>query len=77
MFRLILDSGRGAAASRSPRPAPAVAGPRNLRTESGWVINALKGTDYSWESSYLCRDVREVVRRRPSEYFTRQVATAF
>jgi predicted TIM-barrel fold metal-dependent hydrolase len=40
---------------------------------SGWVISALKGMDYSWESSYLRRDVREVIRRRPSEYFARQV----
>jgi predicted TIM-barrel fold metal-dependent hydrolase len=40
---------------------------------SGWVISALKGMDYSWESSYLRRDVREVVRRKPSEYFARQV----
>ncbi|HEY4410143.1 MAG TPA: amidohydrolase family protein [Acidimicrobiia bacterium] len=40
---------------------------------SGWVISALRGMDYSWESSYLRRDVREVVRRKPSEYFARQV----
>lgn len=40
---------------------------------SGWVISALKGMDYSWENSYLRRDVREVVKRRPSEYFARQV----
>ncbi|MGH8998801.1 MAG: amidohydrolase family protein [Acidimicrobiia bacterium] len=40
---------------------------------SGWVIGALKGMDYSWENSYLRRDVREVVPRKPSEYFARQV----
>jgi len=40
---------------------------------SGWVISAVRGMDYSWESSYLRRDVREVVRRKPSEYFARQV----
>jgi predicted TIM-barrel fold metal-dependent hydrolase len=39
---------------------------------SGWVIGALAGMDYSYERSYLRRDVREVVRRRPSEYFERQ-----
>lgn len=40
---------------------------------SGWVISAINGMDYSWEHSYLRRDVREVVRRKPSEYFDRQV----
>jgi predicted TIM-barrel fold metal-dependent hydrolase len=40
---------------------------------SGWVISALRGMDYSWEQSYLRRDVREVVKRKPSEYFRRQV----
>jgi len=40
---------------------------------SGWVISALRGMDYSWERSYLRRDVREVVKRKPSEYFARQI----
>jgi predicted TIM-barrel fold metal-dependent hydrolase len=39
---------------------------------SGWVIGALRGMDYSYENSYLRRDVREVVRLKPSEYFERQ-----
>jgi predicted TIM-barrel fold metal-dependent hydrolase len=39
---------------------------------SGWVISALAAADYLWESSYLRRDVREVVPHRPSEYFHRQ-----
>jgi predicted TIM-barrel fold metal-dependent hydrolase len=40
---------------------------------SGWVIGALRGMDYSYDRSYLRRDVREVVKHRPSEYFQRQV----
>ena len=40
---------------------------------SGWIIGALKGLDYSWESSYLRRDIREIVKRKPSEYYERQV----
>jgi predicted TIM-barrel fold metal-dependent hydrolase len=40
---------------------------------SGWVISALRGMDYSWERSYLRRDVRTVVKRKPSEYYQRQV----
>ncbi|GAA0607922.1 amidohydrolase family protein [Sporichthya brevicatena] len=40
---------------------------------TGWVVSALAGMDYSWESSYLRRDVREIVKRKPSEYFARQV----
>jgi predicted TIM-barrel fold metal-dependent hydrolase len=40
---------------------------------TGWVISAIAGMDYSWESSYLRRDIREVVRHKPSEYFARQV----
>jgi predicted TIM-barrel fold metal-dependent hydrolase len=39
---------------------------------SGWVIGALKSYDYSWSGSYLRRDIREVVKRKPSEYFHRQ-----
>ncbi len=39
---------------------------------SGWVISALRGMDYSWERSYLRRDVREVVKHKPSFYYERQ-----
>ncbi len=39
---------------------------------SGWVVGALTSMDYSYEGSYLRRDVREVVRHKPSEYFGRQ-----
>jgi predicted TIM-barrel fold metal-dependent hydrolase len=40
---------------------------------SGWVVSALRGMDYSWENSYLRRDVRDVVKHKPSFYFERQV----
>jgi predicted TIM-barrel fold metal-dependent hydrolase len=40
---------------------------------SSWVISALQGMDYAWEQSYLRRDVREVVKHKPSEYYKRQV----
>jgi predicted TIM-barrel fold metal-dependent hydrolase len=40
---------------------------------TGWVVSALRGMDYSWERSYLRRDVREVVKHKPSEYYRRQV----
>jgi len=40
---------------------------------SGWVTGALAGWDYSWEQSYLRRDVREIVKQRPSDYYRRQV----
>jgi len=40
---------------------------------SGWVVSALRGMDYSWENSYLRRDVREIVKHKPSFYFQRQV----
>lgn len=40
---------------------------------TGWVISALRGMDYSWEDSYLRRDVRTVVKHKPSFYFRRQV----
>jgi predicted TIM-barrel fold metal-dependent hydrolase len=39
---------------------------------SGWVIGALEGMDYSYEGSYLRRDVRDVVKHKPSDYFRRQ-----
>jgi predicted TIM-barrel fold metal-dependent hydrolase len=40
---------------------------------SGWVIGAILGWDYSWEQSYLRRDVRQVVKERPSFYYERQI----
>jgi predicted TIM-barrel fold metal-dependent hydrolase len=40
---------------------------------SGWVTSALRGMDYSWEKSYLRRDIREVVKNTPSFYYKRQV----
>jgi predicted TIM-barrel fold metal-dependent hydrolase len=40
---------------------------------TGWVIGSLRGWDYSWEQSYLRRDVREIVKHKPSFYFERQV----
>lgn len=39
---------------------------------SGWVVSALDGMDYSFTGSYMRRDVREVVKMPPSEYFKRQ-----
>ena len=40
---------------------------------TGWVVSALRGMDYSWEDSYLRRDVRTVVKHKPSFYYRRQV----
>lgn len=40
---------------------------------SGWVIGALRGWDYSWTKSYLRRDVREIVKEKPSFYYERQI----
>jgi predicted TIM-barrel fold metal-dependent hydrolase len=40
---------------------------------SGWVIGAVRGWDYSWQQSYLRRDVRQVVKELPSVYYERQV----
>jgi predicted TIM-barrel fold metal-dependent hydrolase len=39
---------------------------------SAWVLADLEAWDFSYEGSYMRRDVREVVRQRPSEYFRRQ-----
>jgi predicted TIM-barrel fold metal-dependent hydrolase len=39
---------------------------------SAWVMAALQTMDYSYEGSFLRRDVRSVVPLRPSEYFRRQ-----
>lgn len=40
---------------------------------SGWVIGALKEMDYSYDGSYLRSDVRDVLKRRPSQYFADQI----
>ena len=40
---------------------------------SGWVPSKLAGMDYSYDGSYLRRDIRDVIKLRPSEYFARQV----
>jgi Amidohydrolase len=39
---------------------------------SGWVIDALEGMDYSYEGSFLRRDIRDLLELKPSEYFQRQ-----
>ncbi len=39
---------------------------------SGWIPSKLEGMDYSYDGSYLRRDIRDVIRQRPSEYFARQ-----
>jgi predicted TIM-barrel fold metal-dependent hydrolase len=39
---------------------------------SGWVIGTLTEMDYTWDGSMLKQDLRDVVRRKPSEYFSRQ-----
>jgi predicted TIM-barrel fold metal-dependent hydrolase len=39
---------------------------------SGWVPDALTRMDYTYDGSYLRRDVHECVRHMPSEYFARQ-----
>jgi predicted TIM-barrel fold metal-dependent hydrolase len=39
---------------------------------SGWVVGDLESMDYTYDGSYLRRDIREVVPRKPSEYFARQ-----
>jgi predicted TIM-barrel fold metal-dependent hydrolase len=39
---------------------------------SGWLPSKLAGMDYSYEGSYLRRDVREVIKHKPSDYFNRQ-----
>ena len=39
---------------------------------SAWVVRDLEAMDYSYQRSYLRRDVREVVPKLPSEYFRRQ-----
>ncbi len=39
---------------------------------SAWIPGRLEGMDYSYTGSYLRGDIREVVKRVPSEYFERQ-----
>jgi predicted TIM-barrel fold metal-dependent hydrolase len=39
---------------------------------SGWVISTLKSMDFRYEESYAARDLREIIPRKPSEYFRRQ-----
>jgi predicted TIM-barrel fold metal-dependent hydrolase len=39
---------------------------------SGWVPGTLINMDYTYDGSYLRRDVHEFVRHMPSEYFARQ-----
>jgi predicted TIM-barrel fold metal-dependent hydrolase len=39
---------------------------------SGWTIGHLRNMDYTYEGSFLRRDIRDVVRSKPSEYFARQ-----
>jgi len=45
-------------------------------TEQGsyWTVGALQTMDYTYDGSYAKRDIREVVRLKPSEYFERQCA---
>jgi predicted TIM-barrel fold metal-dependent hydrolase len=40
--------------------------------QSGWVIEQLAAWDYSYEGSYLKRDIQEALSVKPSEYFARQ-----
>jgi predicted TIM-barrel fold metal-dependent hydrolase len=39
---------------------------------SGWVIGELQNMDYTFDGSFLRRDIREVVKLKPSDYFARQ-----
>jgi len=39
---------------------------------SGWIISSLQSMDHSYHRSYLRRDIREVVKKPPSEYFASQ-----
>jgi predicted TIM-barrel fold metal-dependent hydrolase len=39
---------------------------------SGWIPAKLESMDHSYLRSYLRRDIRDVVRLKPSEYFDRQ-----
>ncbi|GAF47607.1 amidohydrolase family protein [Rhodococcus wratislaviensis] len=39
---------------------------------SGWIPGKLEGMDYSYDGSYLRRDIRNAIKHKPSEYFARQ-----
>jgi predicted TIM-barrel fold metal-dependent hydrolase len=39
---------------------------------SGWTIGYLEDMDYAYEGSYLRRDLRDVIKHKPSDYFKRQ-----
>jgi predicted TIM-barrel fold metal-dependent hydrolase len=39
---------------------------------SAWFAGKMVEMDYSYEGSFLRRDIRDVIKRRPSEYFQRQ-----
>lgn len=39
---------------------------------SGWIASKLEAMDYSYSGSYMRRDIRDVIKRAPSEYFARQ-----
>ncbi len=43
-------------------------------TEAGsaWTVGLLTNMDYTWDGSFTQRSVRDVVKRKPSEYFRRQ-----
>jgi predicted TIM-barrel fold metal-dependent hydrolase len=47
---------------------------RVVFTEQGsaWLPTKLRAMDYSYTGSYLRRDLKSVIRHRPSEYFARQ-----
>jgi hypothetical protein len=39
---------------------------------SAWTVGDLRMWDFSYEGSYLRRDVHDIIPRKPSEYFHRQ-----
>jgi predicted TIM-barrel fold metal-dependent hydrolase len=39
---------------------------------SGWVAGTLTAMDHTYEGSFMRRDIREVIKTKPSEYFARQ-----
>jgi hypothetical protein len=39
---------------------------------SGWVLGMLQDMDYAYTGSYLRRDVRDVIKSKPSDYYRRQ-----
>lgn len=42
-------------------------------TGSAWAAGLIESMDYTWDGAFTPRDVREIVKRPPSEYFHRQV----